>query len=147
MVPLEDTLKAAIERLKRHKRRELPIRLDGSCSVHADPLLLHQAFYNILDNAIKYAGPDAPIEVECSTEGDRCHVVVADHGPGLPREDWKLIFQKFQGSAVTDRKNSTGLGLYITKGFIEAMGGSIRARDRRDRASGLEIWIELPRAH
>jgi two-component system sensor histidine kinase KdpD len=141
-----DAIGSAIERLRRHHGGKTPaVELDADCTVQADPLLLEQAVYNILDNAAKYAGADGPVEIVCQNDGAFSRIVISDHGPGLPPEDQAGIFTTFHFARKGQAKG-TGLGLSISRGFIEAMGGTIAARDRSDGQSGLEIAINLPRS-
>ena len=69
---------------------------------------------------------------------------IVDEGSGIPPDDLEKIFDKFYRVHATDRKRAgTGLGLAICRGFIEAMGGTIRAGNRADR-SGAVFTITLP---
>ena len=143
-VSIDHVVRAAINRLKRHKGHALKMQIKGSCEATADALLLEQAVYNILDNAVKYASATGHVQIHCKSAHDGCEIVVADQGPGLSRDDQVSVFSKFRGSDASDRPDSTGLGLYIAKGFVEAIGGSIHARDRVDGERGLEMVIKLP---
>jgi two-component system sensor histidine kinase KdpD len=143
-VSIDRVVGAAIERLKRHRGEALRIKVEGACEAAGDALLLEQAVYNILDNAVKYASPAGDITVSCKPSGDGCEIVVADKGPGLSPADQQEVFRKFRGSGAVRREDSSGLGLYIAKGFVEANGGSITARDRSDGQRGLEMVIDLP---
>ena len=144
-LPLAGAVRNAIERLERHRGEELRIRTEGDCEAQADPLLLEQAIYNIVDNAVKYGGPPEAIEIVCRANGRSCDITVTDAGPGLPESDYRNMFTSFHFVRTTGRSKGTGLGLSIAKGFVEAMGGTIEARGRGDGKQGLEILIELPR--
>ena len=144
-LPLAGAVRNAIERLERHRGEELRIRTEGDCEAQADPLLLEQAIYNIVDNAVKYGGPPEAIEIVCRANGGSCDITVTDAGPGLPESDYRNMFTSFHFVRTTGRSKGTGLGLSIAKGFVEAMGGTIEARGRGDGKQGLEILIELPR--
>lgn len=138
-----EVVSAAIGRLERHTRLKLPIRMQGDCEIEADPMLLEQAVYNVLDNAVKYGNGANGIDVHCRAEADDCQIIVADEGPGLPDEDHRGVFTKFHFSKSGARSQGTGLGLSISKGFVEAMGGTINARNRSDGRPGLEVAISL----
>lgn len=142
---LDRVVKSAVERLERHKGESLRIRTGGECEAEADPLLLEQAIYNIVDNAVKYGGSPEEIEIVCCPNGESCKIIVADRGPGLPEKDRENMFTSFHFVRTTGRSKGTGLGLSIAKGFVEAMGGTIQAHARRDGLSGLEIAIGLPK--
>jgi two-component system sensor histidine kinase KdpD len=146
LVDLSQVLKSINERLDRHRGKPALIYGDTNCVVEADPLLLSQALYNILDNAVKYADPSKGVEIACITAEHSSTIIIADHGPGLPIEDRAGVFTTFHYARKTGRSQGTGLGLSISRGFVEAMGGTIEARDRSDGLSGLEIAITLPRS-
>jgi two-component system sensor histidine kinase KdpD len=97
--------------------------------IRADFALLQQALANLLVNAVTHTPPGTQIEVAARRDGADLMVEVSDNGPGLPSEQMDRIFDLFyrpQGS----KPGGTGLGLAIVKGFVEAQGGSVRARNR-----------------
>jgi two-component system sensor histidine kinase KdpD len=141
-----EVIAKAIGRLRRHSNQAVPVEVEGDCTIQADPLLLEQALYNILDNAVKYGGGAESLGVRCDFNGTQCEIVVADCGPGLSSEDQDGMFTKFHFAKAGKRPTGTGLGLSISRGFVEAMGGTIRARNRSDGRPGLEIAITLPGA-
>jgi two-component system sensor histidine kinase KdpD len=71
-------------------------------------------------------------------------VEVADHGVGVPPDELERIFDKFFRSPRTSALSGTGLGLSIARGLVEAMGGSIHARNRTENGVGLVVRIILP---
>jgi two-component system sensor histidine kinase KdpD len=103
---------------------------------------IDQVLTNLVENAIKYTPPGAPISVAARHAGDNIEVRVADGGPGVPSEHLPYLFDKFY--RVDGRKPGTGigLGLAISKGLVEAHGGSIWANNRP--GGGLEIVFTLP---
>ena len=133
-----------IERLKRHHGKAPRISVNADCQIEADPLLLEQAIYNVVDNAAKYADSHDGIHISCANEGRTSRILIADRGPGLPKDDQANVFNSFHYSQKNGQPKGTGLGLSISRGFVEAMGGTIEARDRSDRRNGLEITITLP---
>jgi signal transduction histidine kinase len=116
------------------QREKHPVHLDiaGDLQVVADPQHLRQILRNLLSNAFKYAPSHTPIEIcatlqSTSAQGNFVRICVRDFGPGIPPADIPLLFGKFvrlqrdMGGPV----RGTGLGLYISKHLVEAMGGSI----------------------
>lgn len=91
-----------------------------------DPAALRQVLNNLIGNAIKYAVP-GPIDVRLWQEDGQALVSVTDYGPGIPPEQQAKIFEAFRpGPAEQYRKaDGLGLGLYITRGIVEAHGGRI----------------------
>ncbi|HWE76830.1 MAG TPA: sensor histidine kinase KdpD [Stellaceae bacterium] len=109
-----------------------------------DFVLFEQVLFNLLDNAAKYAPPESTVEIRARRRNDRVEVHVLDEGSGIPQDQIERIFDKFHRVAEGDRKRpGTGLGLAICRGFVAAMGGTIRARNRADRSGG-DFVIELP---
>ena len=77
-------------------------------------------------------------------DGELVEIEVVDEGPGIPPSDFERIFDKFYRVQAQDRRRAgTGLGLAICRGFVEALGGWIVARNRRDR-SGAVLTIRMP---
>ena len=112
--------------------------------VPLDPVLFEQVLFNLLDNAAKYAPAGTFVEVGARKEADRIRIDVRDEGAGIPQADLERIFDKFYRIQAGDRKRAgTGLGLPISRGFVEAMGGTIKATNRMDR-SGADFVILLP---
>lgn len=114
---------------------------NGLPALSADLVLVAQAVVNLLDNALKYAPADQPIELEAFCAGKDLILEVADRGPGVPEEELERIFEKFY-RAFRGNTGGTGLGLSISKGIIEAHGGRIWARNRL--GGGLIISIAFP---
>lgn len=114
--------------------------------VKADFAMLEQVFFNLLDNAAKYSPPRSTIAIRGTYLGDGVTVEILDEGQGIPEDVGKALFQKFARFAQGDSTApGTGLGLMICKGFLEIMGGSIVASNRRDR-QGAQFAIRLKRA-
>ncbi|NEE08192.1 sensor histidine kinase KdpD [Streptomyces sp. SID7499] len=97
--------------------------------VAVDPGLLERAVANLVENAVKYSPPGAPVLVAASALADRVEVRVVDRGPGVPDEAKERIFEPFQRHGDAPRGAGVGLGLAVARGFAEAMGGSLNAED------------------
>lgn len=109
-----------------------------------DAILLDQALANVLENALRYTPDGAPVTVEIGYEGEVV-ITVTDQGAGVPPQDLDRIFEKFyRGGAVGTLQQGAGLGLSITRGLVEAMGGTARAY--LPQAGGLAVEIRLPGA-
>jgi two-component system sensor histidine kinase KdpD len=145
-IPLGELLNAVVVRFEAKVNSPVSVSLDDDAAmVLADSVLLHQVVYNVLDNAIKYSAIGNAVTVRAHA-ADRDYVIeISDHGPGLPVKEYDRVFGKFYRSKDANaRKEGTGLGLSIAKGFLEAMGGTIVARPRRDGLSGLSVIITIP---
>ncbi|HZK92033.1 MAG TPA: sensor histidine kinase KdpD [Stellaceae bacterium] len=109
-----------------------------------DAVLFEQVLFNLLDNAAKYAPAGSLVRIEAHAERGSVQLAVIDEGGGIAPADLERIFDKFYRVHAQDRQRAgTGLGLAICRGFIEAMGGTIAAENRRDR-SGAVFTMSLP---
>ena len=109
-----------------------------------DSLLMEQVLVNLLDNAAKYAPPSSTITVRAQRKDGTVRLQIIDEGPGIPEDQLSLIFEKFHRVKNRDlQRAGTGLGLAICRGFVQAMGGTITAANRMDRA-GAVFTIEMP---
>lgn len=112
--------------------------------LRVDPVLFEQVLFNLVDNAAKYAPEDTLIEIRGRQDGDALVLSVVDEGPGIPPDDIERIFDSFYRVRKGDHvRAGTGLGLSICRGFVEAMGGTITAANRIDRA-GAVFTIRMP---
>jgi two-component system sensor histidine kinase KdpD len=115
--------------------------------VRLDPAFLDQILDNLLENVIRYAGPDAPLRIRVTPPADgRVRLTVEDGGPGVPEADLERVFEKFY--RVTRRgpaaKAGSGVGLAVVRGFADAMGATVTAR--RSELGGLAVDLDLPLA-
>ena len=145
-----DLVAAALARLPRGSEVKV-VTQDRLPVVLADPVLLEQVVFNVLDNALKYA-PGAPVQVGISLRGADVVLQVDDDGPGIASIDLPHVFESFYRShAAGDRVTGgagTGLGLAIARGLIEVMGGRIEAISPRPGApaghKGTRMSMTLP---
>jgi two-component system sensor histidine kinase KdpD len=143
-VEVADLVGTALEQL-RGRVDERPVEVDLPPDlplVPGDFVLLAQVLANLLDNALKYSPPQAPIEVRARAAGPAVEIEVADHGPGIPPVDLGHIFDKFYRVQRRGNVSGTGLGLAICKGLVEAHGGRVQAANRPE--GGARVWITLP---
>ena len=113
-------------------------------AIKGDPVLLEQAFVNVLDNAGKYAPAGSAIVVSAERIDDSVTFAIDDQGPGIPVVDRERIFDLFYRVGKGDRQGKgTGLGLAISRGILEAHGGTIAAAPGNG-GIGTRIVIYLP---
>lgn len=123
---------------------ELTLDLAPVRDVRADPVLLQRVVVNLLSNALRFSPDGEPPLVATSEHGDRVQVRVVDTGPGIPEERREDVFVPFQRLGDTDNTVGVGLGLALSKGFVEAMGGTLDAEDTP--GGGLTMVVELTAA-
>ncbi len=107
-----------------------------------DPAILERVIVNLTENALRYSSPGKPPLLTASTLGDRVELRVVDRGPGIPEKEKDRIFVPFQRLGDTDNTTGVGLGLALSRGFTEAMGGTLTAEDTP--GGGLTMAISLP---
>jgi two-component system sensor histidine kinase KdpD len=138
---LGDAVGAALMQLgKRHAPGSIQVDIPHDLpAVPMDFALITQTLVNLVDNALKYSEPGAPVEVRARCQDSEILVEVADRGRGIPPQDLSRVFERFYSSP---NGKGIGLGLSICKGFVEAHGGSIRAENRE--GGGALIVFTLP---
>jgi two-component system sensor histidine kinase KdpD len=147
-VDIRDVLRAAVDQVKRRLDgrkvdRDFPPELT---LVMADPSLLEQALVNILEYAIAYSPDGSTIEVAVYEDRNNVVISIEDEGRGIPTTELERVFEKFRRmEEATDRGKGAGLGLAISKGFVEAMGGRIAAASPIHQGLGTRILISLPK--
>jgi signal transduction histidine kinase len=116
----------------------------GPLVVTGDRQRLKQTALIAIDNAIKYADADSPIEIELRGNDGRAVVRVRNHGEPIPPKDLPYVFERFYRGRRRRPAGGSGLGLSIAKWIIEKHGGTVRLASRADGMTELEIC--LPRA-
>jgi K+-sensing histidine kinase KdpD len=109
--------------------------------VLADPGLLERVLANLIDNALRHGGEGASVRIAATAGAESAKLAVIDHGPGVPAGERDALFDAFSGSGAD---SGTGLGLWVARGFTEAMGGKLAA-DGSD-GGGLTMRLRLPLA-
>ncbi len=110
--------------------------------VVADPDLLERVIANLVANALLHSGPGTPVRIEGGRVGTRVDLRVVDRGIGVPLRDREAMFEPFQrmGDGVAD--SGVGLGLAVSRGFVDAMGGELTVDDTP--GGGLTFTVSLP---
>lgn len=99
---------------------------------------------NLLSNAIKFTPHGKQIRVAFLEDNKNVYIKVIDEGPGIPEEKRKLIFDRFGqvGNSYTRKSEGTGIGLYLVKILLDAMGGSIDFQN--NEGDGSTFTIQMP---
>jgi len=113
-------------------------------TVRGDRDRLQQVLTNLLDNAVKYSPSGEKVTVSAFRQDSRVRIQVSDHGPGVPADQQRVIFEKFgRGhTAGSPGKPGTGLGLYIARSIAEAHGGVLEVDS--GPAPGATFALVLP---
>jgi K+-sensing histidine kinase KdpD len=143
---LTDVINAAIERKSRQlstHRLELNVPSDLPL-LHVDPILLQQAIEQFLDNAAKYSAPGTRVTVTATRQENQLYVAISDHGLGLTRDEKARLGQRFfRGHRHVATTPGSGLGLWIAKAFVTAIGGTLSAQSQGE-GQGTTISVRLP---
>jgi two-component system sensor histidine kinase KdpD len=125
----------------RDVRVEIP---DSLPDVRVDPAILERVIVNLTANALRYSPPAQPPLLTASDLAGRVELRVADRGPGIPAEDRDRMFVPFQRLGDTDNTTGVGLGLALSRGLAEAMGGALEPEETP--GGGLTMVVSLPTA-
>jgi two-component system phosphate regulon sensor histidine kinase PhoR len=143
---LDDLVARAIETFRyRFEREGAAVHMQRKGEV-ANSLVDEQAItlavINLLDNAVKYGG-STPVDLSIETRPDEIQIRVRDHGPGIPPNDLKRVFERFYRSHSHGKTRGSGIGLALVKHIAEAHGGRAWAENAPD--GGAIVGISLPR--
>ena len=116
----------------------------SSLYVKANAAMLEQAIYNLIDNAYKFGGAESPILIELESDGKRGTVAITDNGAGIEVQERGRVFTRFFRGAGKRDKAGMGLGLFISKGFVEAFSGTIEVESPVAHGKGTRFLIRLP---
>jgi signal transduction histidine kinase len=152
MEPIEPCVREAVETLRPHAERQgfrIELELEDDLPpARFDRDALLQVLFNLLDNALKYAGSarERVITVACRREGERVALRVRDRGPGIPARHLSRVFDAFYRAEneLTRTSKGTGLGLALVQGLVGRMGGVIASRNAE--GGGFEVTVALSAA-
>lgn len=115
----------------------------GTNSLMGDPLHLHNVISNLIDNAVKYSGPDVTIHISCFREKEYYMITVKDDGIGIAASDLPYIFDKFYRvpSGNIHKVKGHGLGLSYVKHIMEKHGGWCLAESRPGKGSIFKLGL------
>ena len=124
---LQNALTLVRERAMRHGIK-LGLEVgDGVGQVRADERKVKQIVLNLLSNAVKFTPDGGKVDVRARMDTDKVAVSVTDTGIGIAKEDLEMVFEEFRqaGRDYTKKAEGTGLGLALTKRFVELHGGAL----------------------
>ncbi|WP_435601868.1 ATP-binding protein [Streptomyces sp. bgisy130] len=118
--------------------------LETTPDVLADPPLLERVIANLVSNAVRHSPAGRPVTIGASALSGRVELRVIDRGPGIQIAHWEKAFEPFQRLGDTDNTTGLGLGLALSRGLTEAMGGTLTPEETP--GGGLTMVVSLPAA-
>jgi two-component system, OmpR family, sensor histidine kinase KdpD len=141
---LEEIVSSALDNLDPAARGVTVDIPESLPEINVDPAILERVIVNLTENALRYSPAGQPPLLGASSLGDRVELRVVDRGPGIPEKDRDRMFVPFQRLGDTDNTTGVGLGLALSRGLTEAMGGELTADDTP--GGGLTMTVSLPAA-
>jgi two-component system OmpR family sensor kinase len=112
--------------------------------ITGDRDLLSLAFFNLIENAMKYTSRQDTVEVRASEQAGRVQVEIADTGPGIPAEEIPRLFEELYRGSNARGCEGSGLGLALVRRVVDRHAGTVTVRSRRDGARGTVFAVTLP---
>lgn len=130
--PIEEVVGATVQLAKSQwPDREIVLDIPpGLPPLRFDAVLIERVLWNLLENAVKYSPPEAPLEIKVRPAGAHVEVMVCDRGPGLPPGGVEDLFGLFRRGQVESSIPGVGLGLAIARSIAEAHGGQVDGENR-----------------
>jgi two-component system, OmpR family, sensor histidine kinase CreC len=145
MAPVVRTILESMEPILAKKGLRVDVEIAEAIAVSGDPLLLHLAVSNLIQNAIDFSPANGRIAITCTADIDRIELCIDDEGPGIPEFARPRVFEKFFSLERPDTgKKSTGLGLNFASEVAALHGGSVDVINLPER--GLRARLNLPKA-
>lgn len=130
--------------LATNKNIKVNLRIDDLPEeFNGDPKLLDHSITNIISNAIKYSKNDSAVKIFAKTGKTKLLIKVVDQGIGIPKDDLKNIGQKFFRAKNSLAVAGTGIGLYLTKYFIELHGGSVLIESEINFGTSVSVILPI----
>jgi two-component system sensor histidine kinase KdpD len=142
-VGLDEIIARSLDDLGPRSRSVLVDIPEDLPEVRVDPAILERVIVNLTENALRYSPPAGqPPLLTASALADRVELRVIDRGPGIPEKERDQMFVPFQRLGDTDNTTGVGLGLALSRGFAEAMGGTLAAEETP--GGGLTMAVSMP---
>ena len=139
---------AGILSLTRERIGALPIEVDFDCPtdigmIEGDERRVRQVLFNLISNALKFTPKTGLISISAKRVDDEIGITIADNGIGIPREDQKRVFEKFERSRSRGEQSGPGLGLPLVKSFVELHGGHIDLVSDPGQGTAITCWLPI----
>ena len=127
------------------KKIQFVTALETLFPLRIDTALMSKVLNNLIDNAIKYSSPGSTISISSQEESNQIIISVRDQGIGMTPEECENLFTRFYRAKneATEKTTGTGLGLYLTRYFIEAHHGHIEVKSQSGVGTEFKIFLPL----
>lgn len=145
-LPINSVIESSIMLVRNDANKEIINNIqDCEIEILADTDRIEQVFVNLIENAIKYSKDDNPITLDYEIRDEKLVVSVQNDYDVIPREKLKTLFDKFTrvDDKTTRTTRGTGLGLFIVKGLVEAMGGEIRLYSNDECGFCVKVFMPI----
>lgn len=144
IISLDEQIREILIRMQnRWEEKQLDLELElEEIRYPCDEELMWNAWYNLIDNGIKYSPEGGRLRIHLCREGTRIHFSIQDEGPGIPEEEQEQIFQSFYKVDKSRNSQGSGLGLALVKKIITYHGGSIRVENGLSGGTGFHVELE-----
>jgi len=130
--------------LAERKKIKLFLETPTQLFILIDKLYFNRVIENLISNALKFSPPDSAIHVILESKNGLAEIRIKDEGPGISKEDQKMLFQKYNRLTArpTGGESSTGLGLYIVKTIVDKMGGEVFCESEEGKGATFVVRLK-----
>lgn len=141
---LTESIRAILKRYDKLADYSFPFEAERDVFVTADELKISQVIYNLVNNAVTYAGEDKTVSLRQTLENGRVRISVSDTGEGIPQDKLRDIWERYYKVDKEHKRAQvgTGLGLSIVKNILDLHGGAYGVES--ELGKGSTFWFELP---
>lgn len=140
---LNELVTEVVSMAEQYSNRVITVEVVDLIEVKVDRDRLKQVLLNLIDNAVKYSGPEQPVALRLNQQGKQAVIQVCDKGRGIPLQQQSRIFERFYrvDEARCRSTGGTGLGLSIVKTLVEGMGGFVVVRSKLGQGSIFTVTL------
>jgi len=125
------------------KTQKINLKTIPDEKIFYDPKIINIILTNLLNNAIKYSGENSTIYIAIQNDSSHLHISITDEGIGIPKDEQKLIFNRFFRAKNAQFYSGTGIGLNIVKGYVDSLKGTISFQSNENK--GTVFNVKLPK--